>query len=247
MDKKLLKAAKELNEKLQCDPPINLEDMELCSDGILQAAELIDPSDGVSKFTMNLIADLKRDKEKATELDDTAETETEKTLTEEETNTLVEEAVNSTILEDFQAAKKLKDLKELAEQNPKIFGEINLEAFSGFEGPRLLKAEMKKYLPVPAEKEIEKPEKKTGKIPKVAKENKPPKGVGVIATIAACIENSGKTGVSKEEILEKLVATFPDRDAAGMKKTINIQVSSRISKEKFKVVFDNTTKRYFKG
>ena len=244
MDKKLLKAAKELNEKLQCDPPINLEDMESCSDGILQAAELIDPSDGVSKFTMNLIADLKRNKEKSTELDDTTETETEKDPTEEETNTLVEEAVNSTILEDFQAAKKLKDLKELAEQNPKIFGEINLEAFSGFEGPRLLKAEMKKYLPISAEKEIEKPGKM---MPKVPKENKPPKGIGVIATIASCIENSGKTGVSKEEILEKLVATFPDRDAAGMKKTINIQVSSRISKEKFKVVFDNTTKRYFKG
>lgn len=82
-------------------------------------------------------------------------------------------------------------------------------------------------LDVPVEKKA-KGEKKSN----TSAEKKP----GVIATIAYMLENSGRRGVSKEEILEALVIAFPDNAEKSMKNTINVQVPSRISKEKFQVV-----------
>lgn len=75
---------------------------------------------------------------------------------------------------------------------------------------------------------------KPAKVDKPAKVKKV-KTPGVIATIVKGIEDSGTEGITKAEILEKLVVAFPERDPAAMKKTINVQVPSRISKEKFKV------------
>ncbi|MCK9524317.1 MAG: hypothetical protein M0R49_00095 [Limnochordia bacterium] len=86
----------------------------------------------------------------------------------------------------------------------------------------------------------EKPEKeadaeKAGKPKKkkVKKEGAP--GMGVIATIAKTIEDAGKDGISKEGILQALVEAFPERDSSKMKKTINVQVPARITKERFAV------------
>lgn len=59
-----------------------------------------------------------------------------------------------------------------------------------------------------------------------------PKGPGVISTIFTLVSDSGKTGISKAEILAKLVEMFPDRAADGMEKTINVQLPSRMSKER---------------
>lgn len=67
------------------------------------------------------------------------------------------------------------------------------------------------------------------------KSEKTPKEKGVIATIVALIENANKAGISKEQILNILVKTFPDRNKNSMKNTINVQVPNRISKERFKV------------
>jgi hypothetical protein len=71
------------------------------------------------------------------------------------------------------------------------------------------------------------------KSPAAAKKEK--KGPGIIATIVACIEKAPVKGISKEAILEKLVATFPERDADSMRKTINVQVPARITKERFPI------------
>jgi hypothetical protein len=59
-----------------------------------------------------------------------------------------------------------------------------------------------------------------------------PKGPGVISTIFTLVSDSGKTGISKADILAKLVEMFPDRAADGMEKTINVQLPSRMSKER---------------
>ncbi len=59
-----------------------------------------------------------------------------------------------------------------------------------------------------------------------------PKGPGVISTIFTLVNDSGKTGISKADILAKLVEMFPDRAADGMEKTINVQLPSRMSKER---------------
>ena len=71
----------------------------------------------------------------------------------------------------------------------------------------------------------EKAEKKE----KPAKKEKEVKGPGVIKTIVSTIKEHGP--ITKEQILEKLVKAFPERDAEAMKKTINVQVPNRINKE----------------
>lgn len=58
---------------------------------------------------------------------------------------------------------------------------------------------------------------------------------GVIASIVSIIEEAGRTGVSKDEILQELGKRFPDRDPERMKKTVNTQVPTRINKEKFPI------------
>lgn len=58
------------------------------------------------------------------------------------------------------------------------------------------------------------------------------KGPGVIATIFTLVNHADKGGISKADILAKLVEMFPEREAAGMEKTINVQLPSRMSKER---------------
>jgi hypothetical protein len=55
---------------------------------------------------------------------------------------------------------------------------------------------------------------------------------GVIATILTLVTESGKTGISKADILAKLVEMFPDRAADGMSKTINVQIPNRLERER---------------
>lgn len=73
-------------------------------------------------------------------------------------------------------------------------------------------------------------DKPKGKRPEKAGEPGKP---GIIATIVSLIENSGKKGITKEEILAELKEQFPDRNEQSMKNTINVQVPARIQKEKF--------------
>ncbi len=70
------------------------------------------------------------------------------------------------------------------------------------------------------------------------KKKEPPLGkkektAGVIESIIELIEKSGQKGISKEQILEELIKRFPDRQPTSMKNTINVQVPTRISKERF--------------
>lgn len=58
------------------------------------------------------------------------------------------------------------------------------------------------------------------------------KGPGVISTIFTLVSDAGQSGISKAEILLKLVEMFPDRAEDGMEKTINVQLPSRMSKER---------------
>ena len=58
-------------------------------------------------------------------------------------------------------------------------------------------------------------------------------GSGVIATILEIVQAAtSKKPVKKDEIHAKLVKRFPDRDPESLRTTINIQVPSRLNKEK---------------
>jgi hypothetical protein len=73
--------------------------------------------------------------------------------------------------------------------------------------------------------------------PEEVPEEKPKKSrkPGVIATIVSLIEEAGEEGITKDAILEALVAKFPERASIPMKNTINVQVPGRITKERFPV------------
>lgn len=81
----------------------------------------------------------------------------------------------------------------------------------------------------------EKPKGKTKEGKKVIEKAGKPGKPGIIASIVECIEGSGKKGITKEEILNVLIERFSDREPQSMKSTINVQVPTRISKEKFEV------------
>jgi len=82
----------------------------------------------------------------------------------------------------------------------------------------------------PAKKEKAKAKPAKDKPAKKAKEDK---GPGVIASIVEFLkEATAKNPIDKKTILAKLVERFPERGEDAMKSTINIQVPSRLSKDK---------------
>jgi len=84
-------------------------------------------------------------------------------------------------------------------------------------------------------KSSKKPAKKEGTKKEGPKKAGEPGKPGIIATIVSLIEESGKKGITKAEILKELVDRFPERSEDSMKNTINVQVPARINKEKFPV------------
>ena len=145
-----------------------------------------------------------------------------------------EEPEKDETLEDkLKKSRKMVDLQVLLEEYPAEFKKAK-NAIAAANNPIKLKKAMGDALGiVPTEKSA-------NNKPKVTK------GPGVISTIVECISSAGKKGVDKADILDILVETFPERKADAMKKTINVQVPNRISKERFEV---STTKdgKYFKA
>jgi hypothetical protein len=88
--------------------------------------------------------------------------------------------------------------------------------------------------------------KMNGSTKKTSKKSDPkaPKVPGVIESIFLAIEKSGEKGISKAQILARLVAKFPDREKEGMEKTINVQLPKRMSKER-EVKIEKTEKGNF--
>jgi pyruvate/2-oxoglutarate dehydrogenase complex dihydrolipoamide acyltransferase (E2) component len=65
---------------------------------------------------------------------------------------------------------------------------------------------------------------------------------GVIASIFTMLKSAPH---SKDEILAKLKVQFPDRDEKSMKSTINVQIPSRMAKEKNVTINKNDSGQYF--
>lgn len=230
----LVNAANELNDEFGLEPAIKtnkrVED-EVIEEGILKASEMYDPdNDELTPETIAVMEALKGDEEPEEEqtpptLEKDAEAETEEAP--ELTKAQIE------MLAELKVTKKMVDLAELLEDE--MFDDVRDE-LTKENNPIKLKGAMKRHItgevaPPPAEKSA-----KPAKPAKPAKKaSKSAKGMGVIATIIDCIETAGKKGVSKEDILQVLIADFPDRDEKSMKNTINVQVPGRITKEKFPV------------
>lgn len=120
--------------------------------------------------------------------------------------------------------EKLKEAKEtVIDPAQDEFTEATQAVLDELDEPQEeAKAPTRKPKPAPAKKEGPK---------KAGEPGKP----GIIATIVSLIEESGKKGITKAEILKELVDRFPERSEDSMKNTINVQVPARINKEKFPV------------
>jgi hypothetical protein len=124
----------------------------------------------------------------------------------------------------IQVAKKMDDLNEIIADFPDVFTKKVVKGFAEFKNPIMLKKAMKEAAGIAPAEKVEKP-----------KGPKKEAGPGIIKTIITLIEKAGKKGITKEAILAELLETFPEREEKSMKNTINVQVPSRISKEKFEL------------
>lgn len=127
-------------------------------------------------------------------------------------------------------ATEVQEKDKLADSTWKVLAELKV-------GPRSTPAPAEEAAPAkPAKaakpaKEAKTPKAKAEKPAKAAKAPKAPKepkGPGVIASI---VEFLGKGPITKEAIVKLLAKRFPNRDAEGMAKTVNVQLPNRIARE----------------
>lgn len=266
--KKLIAAAKELNEVMGLTPPIKVAKVseEELTALLKKAGAQIVPDEDV--FSAETTATLKRIEawpipEGADDAADTAGADAGEDDPEPANEKLVDALVEINAI--VKAPEKLKALKALVKSD-EAFESMRKRIAGRFDTNEIL-SEMFTLAGAPMESpeedvdatkiEVAKSDKKEPKAPKEPKEPKaeksnrgsatPGKGSGIIATIVELLTNAtAKTPMTKAKILATLVAKFPDRDEASMKSTINVQVPARISKEKFALAGDSTTGFYKK-
>lgn len=77
------------------------------------------------------------------------------------------------------------------------------------------------------------------------KETNACKKIGIVATIIELLKEAGDKGITKREILNKLVMKFPDREPDSMHNTVNCQVPYRLIKNKGLNVWRGEEGRYY--
>lgn len=244
----LVAAAVELNKEIMPDPPIDVatEDVELLKGQIVEAAGIIVPDDDeITPETQHVIDMLEAQGVIPTiegKPQQVAKPVTEPTSTEPKEEDKIEDKEDLVNL--IKAAERIKDLKGIVESNP-TFKALRKGMAEGLyrvqDGLALLKKEMMEAMGYEQKggngknsKGETKDKKKQTKEPRQKKETTK-RGTGVIATIAQVITDAGKDGVTKEQILKQLIKAFPDKNEGSMKNTINVQVPSRMSKERFQI------------
>ena len=128
-------------------------------------------------------------------------------------------------------------LEKLTKQreSQSIFEELEELEEEELEEEELEEEELEEEEKVVIKKKEKKEKKETKKGKKIEK-------VGIIKTIVSLLQ---RQPISKEDILSNLVTSFPDRNADGMKATINIQINYRLKKEKGFDVQKNDMGCYF--
>jgi hypothetical protein len=172
----LKKVAKEFNEQMGLEPPILLDlKVSALKEKCIEAAGQIDlEQDEYSDEVWEVLGALGCDPRVETS-DEGVEEDPDETVVEgEEADALVEEAMEDTLVEDFKAAKRLVELKEVAEAW-ECFEKLDLDSYAGLQGPKKLRADMLGCLPDELREQIEpKPAAKTDKPAKPKKEKKAP-------------------------------------------------------------------------
>lgn len=223
--KKLIAAAKELNDLLGLNPPIKTTSIkqDKLKELLLEAAEnlVVEDEEDVSEATVKALKSIGA---KLPWLEDEDKD--------------VEEIEDIEGMEDEDVDDDQDDDED--DQDEDEVEEIKTE-------PVPEKSAKKKEKPKKADKPTkeEKTDKPKGKKPEKAKGKS---GKGIIATIVSLLEKATKKQpITKAEIIDVLKKEFPDRDVRGMTRTVHVQVPGRISREKFKLGVTEDGKGFYKA
>lgn len=223
--KKLIAAAKELNDLLGLNPPIKTTSIkeDKLKELLLEAAEnlVVEDEEDVSEATVKALKSIGA---KIPWLEDEDKD--------------VEEIEDIEGMEDEDVDDDQDDDED--DQDEDEVEEIKTE-------PVPEKSAKKEEKPKKADKPTkeEKTDKPKGKKPEKAKGKS---GKGIIATIVSLLENATKKQpITKAEIIDVLKKEFPDRDVRGMTRTVHVQVPGRISREKFKLGVTEDGKGFYKA
>lgn len=219
--KKLIAAAKELNDLLGLNPPIKTTSIkeDKLKELLLEAAEnlVVEDEEDVSEATVKALKSIGA---KIPWLEDEDKD--------------VEE------IEDIEGMEDEDVDDDEDDQDDDEVEEIKTESVPE-------KSAKKKEKPKKADKPTkeEKTDKPKGKKPEKAKGKS---GKGIIATIVSLLEKATKKQpITKAEIIDVLKKEFPDRDVRGMTRTVHVQVPGRISREKFKLGVTEDGKGFYKA
>lgn len=219
--KKLIAAAKELNDLLGLHPPIKTTSIkeDKLKELLLEAAEnlVVEDEEDVSEATVKALKSIGA---KIPWLED------------EDKDVEEIEDIEGMEDEDVDDDEDDQDDDEVEEIKTKPVPE---------------KSAKKKEKPKKADKPTkeEKTDKPKGKKPEKAKGKS---GKGIIATIVSLLEKATKKQpITKAEIIDVLKKEFPDRDVRGMTRTVHVQVPGRISREKFKLGVTEDGKGFYKA
>lgn len=219
--KKLIAAAKELNDLLGLNPPIKTTSIkeDKLKELLLEAAEnlVVEDEEDVSEATVKALKSIDA---KIPWLED------------EDKDVEEIEDIEGMEDEDVDDDEDDQDDDEVEEIKTKPVPE---------------KSAKKKEKPKKADKPTkeEKTDKPKGKKPEKAKGKS---GKGIIATIVSLLEKATKKQpITKAEIIDVLKKEFPDRDVRGMTRTVHVQVPGRISRERFKLGVTEDGKGFYKA
>jgi len=232
--KKLIAAAKELNDLLGLNPPIKTTSIkeDKLKELLLEAAEnlVVEDEEDVSEATVKALKSIGA---KIPWLEDEGKD--------------VEEIEDIEGMEDEDVDDDQDDDED--DQDDDEVEEIKTESVPEKSAK---KEEKPKKADKPTKEEKadkptkeEKTDKPKGKKPEKAKGKS---GKGIIATIVSLLEKATKKQpITKAEIIDVLKKEFPDRDVRGMTRTVHVQVPGRISREKFKLGVTEDGKGFYKA
>ena len=216
----LKKVAKEFNEQMGLEPPILLDlKVSALKEKCIEAAGQIDLeqdeySDEVWEILGALGCDPREDAEEedAEEEDaeeEDAEEEVDNVVEGEEADEAVEEAMEDTLVEDFKAAKKLVELKEVAGAW-ECFANLDLDSYAGLQGLKKLRAAMLDCMPDEVREQIEpKPAAKADKPTKTTGGARPAsEEVKARNELIESLIGAGK--YTRADILDKVAAEYPN-------------------------------------
>lgn len=215
--KKLIAAAKELNDLLGLNPPIKTTSIkeDKLKELLLEAAEnlVVEDEEDVSEATVKALKSI--------------------------------DAKIPWLEDEDKDVEEIEDIEGMEDDDEDDQDDDEVEEIKTKPVPE--KSAKKKEKPKKADKPTkeEKTDKPKGKKPEKAK-GKSGKGI-IATIVSLLEKATKKQPITKAEIIDVLKKEFPDRDVRGMTRTVHVQVPGRISREKFKLGVTEDGKGFYKA